>query len=114
MPRVLSKPRRDPIDPQPCIAAAETAEQFAPDARYIERRGAYVYVTSALLRAQRPKEALAWAEKAVAVIKQGQDDESGSSAVYGALGQADAATGDLPGSDQALTTAEGYQASPRQ
>ena len=94
-----------PFESQPCVAAAEIAEQFAPNARYIERRSAYVYAVRAATR-QHPKEALAWAERAVAVVKQGQDDGSGSAVAYGVLGQAKAASDDLPGSDEELTKAE--------
>jgi TonB family protein len=89
-----------------CRQAAEVADQFAPDSRYIERRSAFTYASTALLRNREAKEALHFAEKAVAVSLQADDDGSGRAAVFGVRGQARAATGDLAGSDQDLTRAE--------
>ena len=89
-----------------CRQAAEVADQFAPDSRYIERRSAFTYASTALLRNREAKEALHFAEKAVAVSLQGDDDGSGRAAVFSVRAQAKAATGDLTGSDQDLTRAE--------
>jgi TonB family protein len=92
-----------------CRRAAEVADQFASDSRFIERRGAYVYAYTALLRNRESKEALHFAEKAVAVAQQGHDDGSGRSAVFSVRAQAKAALSDLAGSDQDLTRAEEEQ-----
>jgi TonB family protein len=53
--------------PDICRRAAEVADQFAPDSRFIERRSAFTYASTALLRNREAKEALHFAEKAVAV-----------------------------------------------
>ena len=92
-----------------CRRAAEVADQFATDSRFIERRGAYVYASTALLRNRDAKEALHFAEKAVAVAQQGHDDGSGRAAVFSVRAQAKAASGDLIGSERDLTRAEEEQ-----
>jgi TonB family protein len=92
-----------------CRRAAEIADQFAHDSRFIERRSAYVYASTALLRNRELEEALRFAEKAVAVAQQGNDDDSGRAAVFSVRAQAKAALGDLVGSDQDLTRAENEQ-----
>jgi len=92
-----------------CRRAAEVADQFAPDTRFIERRSAYVYASTALLRDRESEEALRLAEKAVAVALQGHDDGSGRAAVFSVRAQAEAASGDLVGSDRDLTRAEEEQ-----
>jgi TonB family protein len=92
-----------------CRRAAEVADEFASNSRYIERRSAFTYASSALLRNQEPKEALHFAEKAVGVSEEGHDDGSGRAAVYGVRAQAKAAMGDLIGSDQDLIRAENEQ-----
>jgi Gram-negative bacterial TonB protein C-terminal len=102
--------RADPEEEvRACQEAAAQADQFSPDARFIERRSAYVYYATALIRAKRPKEAVAVGEKAIAVVLQGHDDGSGSSAAYGVTGQAKAFSGDLAGADKDLGTAEVFQ-----
>ncbi len=92
-----------------CRRAAEVADQFAPDTRYIERRSAYTYATTALLRNRQMKEAVKYSEKAVSVSEKADDDHSGRAAVYGVRAQAKAATGDLAGADLDLTRAEKEQ-----
>lgn len=92
-----------------CRLAAEVADQFAPDSRFIERRSAYVYASTALLRNRESKEALRFAEKAVAVAQEGHDDGPGRAAVFTVRSEAEAASGDLVGSDRDLTRAEEEQ-----
>lgn len=92
-----------------CRDAAEIADRFAHDARFIERRSAYVYCATALMRNKEPEAAVKFATKAVEVVKLGHDDGSGSAAAYGVKGQAEALSGDLAVADQDLTIAERYQ-----
>ncbi len=92
-----------------CGAAAKQADLFSPNARYIERRSAYVYYASALIADKQFKLATQAGEKAIAVVLQGQDDESGSSAAYGVTGQAKGLGGDLICADKDLETAETFQ-----
>ena len=92
-----------------CQKAAEQADRFSTDSRFIERRSAYVYYTTSLIRDKRPKEAVVSGEKAIAVVLQGHDDGSGSSAAYGVTGQAKALSGDLAGGDKDLEIAEDFQ-----
>ncbi len=83
-----------------CFKAAEQADRFSKNSRYIERRSSYVYYATALIRDKRPKEAIAAGEKAIAVVLQGHDDGEGSSAAYSVTGQAMAQSGDLAGADK--------------
>ena len=85
------------------------ADRFSTDTRFIERRSAYVYYATAVIRAKKPKEAVAVGQKAIAFVLQGHDDGSGSSAAYGVSGQAKAFSGNLGGADKDLETAEGFQ-----
>jgi TonB family protein len=99
-----------PIDQaNACLRAAKAADKFASDSRYIEKRSAYTYATTALLRDHEAKEALHFAEKAVKVSESGHDDGAGRVAAYGVRAQARAATGNLIGADQDLTRAENEQ-----
>jgi TonB family protein len=102
--------RADPAEEvSACQEAAVQADRFSSDTRFIERRSAYVYYATALIRAKKPEEAVAVGEKAIAVVLQGHDDGSGSSAAYGVTGQAKAFSGDLAGADKDLETAEEFQ-----
>lgn len=92
-----------------CREAAQQADMFRADTRFIERRSAYVFSAAALIANKEMKPALAYADKAVAVVAQGHDDGSGSSAAYGVRAQAKALTGDLPGADKDLDQAEEFE-----
>ena len=106
----LVSQRADPTEEaKACQKAAEQADLFSKDSRFIERRSSYVYYTTSLIRDKRPKEAVVIGEKAIAVVLQGHDDGSGSSAAYGVTGQAKAFSGDLIGADSDLETAENFQ-----
>jgi TonB family protein len=106
----LVSQRADPAEEvSACQQAAAAADQFAKSARDIERRSAYVYYTTALIRDKRATEAVAVGEKAIAVVLQGHDDGSGSSAAYSVAAQAKAQSGDLTGADKDLEVAEDYQ-----
>ncbi len=92
-----------------CTKAADIASRFSDQERFIERRSAYVYAASAMLRSQKPKQALEYAEMAVAVVKQGHDDGSGSNAAYSVRAQAEATLGNLEAADADLTAAENFE-----
>jgi TonB family protein len=91
-----------------CNQAAETAEKFGPEVRFIEKRSAFVYAATACANNRDLPNALAWADKAVEVVKLGHDDNSGSSAAYSTKGDIEGMMGDLTGSDRDLTVAEDF------
>lgn len=91
-----------------CNSAAETAETFGPEVRFIEKRSAFVYAAAACTDNRDLPNALAWADKAVEVVKLGHDDNSGSSAAYAVKGEAEGFSGDLHDADQDLTAAEDF------
>ena len=103
------------IDPgqqaETCKQAADIALTFSDQERFIERRGAFVYASTALRRDNRLGEALDYANKAVAVVGQGHDDGSGSSAAYSVRAQAEAQHGDLTAASDDLTKAEDFERS---
>jgi len=92
-----------------CKQAAETANEFAPDVRFIERRSAFVYAATASANNRDLTSALAWAVKAMEVAKLGHDDDSGNNAVYSTKGTVEGMMGNLAASDQDLTVAEDYE-----
>jgi TonB family protein len=92
-----------------CGAAALEADSFQPDTRYIERREAYVFDAAALLRFHKYAEAETIARKAVAVVREGHDDNSGTSAAYAVLGNSEGLLGRNEVADVDLTTAENYE-----
>jgi TonB family protein len=92
-----------------CRKAAVKASEFSSDKRFIERRSAYVFCATALMRNKNFKEAVTYGTRAVDVVKLGHDDGSGSSAAYAVRGQAEALAGDLPAADQDLADAERFQ-----
>ena len=94
-----------------CKEAALEADKFASDSRYIERRSAYVYCATALMRNQELDEAVVYGSKAVSVVEQGHDDGSGSSAAYAVRGQAEAFSRDFSKADVNLTKAEEFERS---
>lgn len=91
-----------------CNQAAETAEQFGPDVRFIERRSAFVYAATACANNRDLVKALRWATKAVDVIELGHDDNSGNNAAYSTRGMIEGMMGDLTSADKDLTAAEDY------
>lgn len=92
-----------------CGEAANLAEQFANDRRFIEKRSAYVWATYAFLAANHPQTALQWGEKAVSTVQLGHDDNSGSNAAYSVRAYAEARSGNLDAADRDLDTAEEFQ-----
>ncbi len=91
-----------------CKSAADTADEFPADRRFIEKRSAFVWAAYALMYSKDLNNALVYASKAVNVVKLGHDDNSGSNAAYGVRGMVEGNLGDLKVADQDLTIAEDY------
>jgi tetratricopeptide (TPR) repeat protein len=90
-----------------CQQAADAGDSLPPPSYFsMDKRLAYVTTATALMRDNRAKEALPYAEKAVEIAALGFDDVSGKAAAYGVRGQARGLTGDLQGADQDLAKAE--------
>lgn len=89
-----------------CVAAANEAAKFGTDRRYIERRSAYVFAATALMRTDDLKGAVGYGTRAVEVTQQGHDDAAGTSAAFTVRAQAEAFAGNLPKADQDLQVAE--------
>jgi hypothetical protein len=94
-----------------CKQAADVAQTFSSQERFIERRSAFVYASTALRRNKQLREALDYANKAVSVVEQGHDDGSGSSAAYGVRAQAEAQLGSLMEASGDLAKAEDFERS---
>ena len=92
-----------------CKKVADEADKYDPRTHFITRRGAYVFYTTSLIQARTFQDAIQSGNKAVAVVQQGHDDASGSSAAYGVRGQAEAFAGDLASADRDLEKAENYE-----
>lgn len=92
-----------------CLRAAQTAEQFPPDQRFIEKRSAYVYAAYALMMNGDLKVASKYADLAVETVKLGHDDNSGENAAYSVRGFVEAKSGDFVVADQDFTTAEEFE-----
>ncbi len=91
-----------------CKQAAETADEFGPDVRFIEKRSAFVWAAYALMSDHDFKTALLYAQKAVDVVKLGHDDNSGNNAAFGVKGMVEGNMGDFAASDQDLAVAEDF------
>jgi TonB family protein len=91
-----------------CKKAAEVAEEFPPDRRFVEKRSAFVSAAWASMYGGFMKAALTYASKAVDVVKLGHDDDAGGNAAYGVKGVIEGKLGELPAADQDLTQAEDY------
>ena len=91
-----------------CKKAADTAGEFAPEVRFIEKRSIYVWTAYAFLYSGDLKTALVYAKKAVDVVKLGHDDNSGSNAAYGVKGIVEGNLGDLKSADRDLSLAEDF------
>jgi len=91
-----------------CNQAGETADQFGPAVRFIEKRSAFVYAATACLNNRDLAKALSWAAKAVVEVELGHDDNSGSNAAYATKGMIEGMMGDLATADRDLTVAEDY------
>jgi TonB family protein len=89
-----------------CKQAADVADDFPRDQRFIEKRSAFVYASIAFANVGDLKQAQVYAEKAVAEVKLGHDDDSGDNAAYSVSGHIHAFLGNLAEADQDLTVAE--------
>lgn len=101
----VANARPDAIDP--CERAANAADLLSATPQSASKKqAAYSYYATALMRNNRAKEALPFAEKAVATADLGFDDILGKAAAYGVRGQARGLTGDLHGADRDFQKAE--------
>ncbi len=94
-----------------CDAAARKADEFATDGRLGERRSAYVYAATAMMRDEKYEAAVAYGEKAVLVVQQAGVAGAGASAAYAVKGQAEAFAGDFAAADRDLAEAEKFERS---
>jgi TonB family protein len=93
---------------QACKTASSIADEFPADRRFVERRRTYVYAAIAFANLRDIAAALPYAEKAVAIVKAGHDDDGGQEAAYSIRGQIRAFSGDMEGGDQDLSIAEEF------
>jgi TonB family protein len=89
-----------------CRQAADIAGEFAPNVRFIEKRSSFVSAAWALGNCRDFKDALVYANKAVAIVQLGHDDNSGEGSAYGVRGVIEGNLNDLTGADQDLELAE--------
>jgi TonB family protein len=99
----------DPAATSVCKQAAETAEEFAPDGHFIEKREAFVSAAWAFLDSGDLKTALTYAVKAIDIVKLGHDDDSGSNAAYCVRGIVEGKLGELEAADQDMVLAEDFE-----
>jgi TonB family protein len=93
---------------QVCKQAADLASEFGPDARFIEKRSAFVWAAWAFIYSGDSKNALYYASKAVEVVELGHDDNAGNNAAYGVRGIAEGKAGDFVAADRDLAVAEDF------
>jgi hypothetical protein len=72
----------------------------------MDKRLAYVTTATGLMRDNRARDALTYAQKAVETADLGFDNVSGKAAAYGVRGQARGLTGDLKGANEDLMKAK--------
>jgi hypothetical protein len=89
-----------------CQSATEVGDQLPASYVGMDKRLAYVTTATALMRDNRAKDALTYAQKAVETADLGFDNVSGKAAAYGVRGQARGLTGDLKGANEDLMKAE--------
>ncbi len=92
-----------------CRHAADAGDSLPSSYFVMDKRLAYVTTATALMRDNRAKEALPYAEKAVETSDLGWDDVTGKAAAYGVRGQARGLTGDLKGASEDLAKAEALE-----
>jgi hypothetical protein len=102
----LSAAKSEPEARDQCQLAAEAADQLTTPGNNKNRVAAYTYYASALILDNRPKEALAYAEKAVAACDLGFVEVSDKAVAYGLRGQAHGLTRDPYGADEDLAKVE--------
>ncbi len=94
---------------QACKKAAEIAEQFPADRRFIEKRSAFVFAAWALMMNGDMDEARRYADLAVETVKLGHDDNSGQNAAYFVKGMVEGKSGRFEAADQDLGVAEDFE-----
>jgi TonB family protein len=104
--KAIAKQDNSPEAGAICKKAADITDEFATGGRFIEKRSSYVYAAWALANCKDFKTALPYANKAVAIVQLGHDDNSGKSAAYGIRGIVEGDLDDLPAADHDLTIAE--------
>lgn len=92
-----------------CKQSADVASGFPDGPRFFEKRSAFVYAAIAFANIGDLKQAQVYADKAVAEVKLGHDDDSGDNAAYSVSGHIQAFLGDLAGADQDLNIAEDHE-----
>ena len=107
--KALSRRDNSPETGAICKKDADIADEFAFDGRFIEKRSSYVYAAWALANCHDFNAAITYANKAVAVVQLGHDDNSGDSAAYGIRGIVEGDLNDLASADRDLETAEQYE-----
>ena len=102
----LSAAKAEPEALNQCRLAAEAADKLTTMGNNKNRVVAYTYYASALILENRSKEALAYAQKAVAVCDLGFVDISDKAVAYGLRGQVYGLTVDPHGAGNDLAKAE--------
>jgi TonB family protein len=97
-----------PITMTVCKRAAEAADEFAPNVRFVEKRHAFVSAAWAFFFGGDLNAALTYADKSVDIVKAGHDDNSGCEAAYGIRGIVEGKLGDLTAADQDMAVSEDY------
>jgi hypothetical protein len=92
-----------------CQAAADAGDPLPSSYLGRHKRLAYATTATAMMRADRAKDALPYAEEAVQTSEAGWDDVTGKASAYGVRGQARALTGDLKGALEDLEKAEALE-----
>jgi hypothetical protein len=105
----LSAAKAGPGTVDQCRLAAEAADNLTTLANNKNRVAAYNYYASALILGNRSKEALTYAQKAVAASDLGFVNISDKAVAYGFRGQARGLTGDPHGAGDDLAKAEALE-----
>ena len=106
--KALAKHDNSPETAAICRKAADTADEFAPDSRFIEKSSAFISAAIALGNCREFTAAMIYAEKAVAVVQLGHDDNSGMAAAYGVRGTVEGNLSKFPEAEHDLALAEDY------
>lgn len=100
---------RDESTAMVCAKAATMTDQFLPGHGWFERQLAFVNAATAFENCGNLQEALAYASKAVDLVRSGHGFEDGDSSSYFSKGMVEAASHDLSAADHDLTASEDYE-----
>lgn len=92
-----------------CKKAAEIAEEFPADRRFIEKRSAFVQASWALMQNNNLNDAMHYTTRAVEIVELGHDDNSGSNGAYYMKGFVEGRLGLYADSDRDLEMAEDFE-----